>query len=82
MGLVIAALIVAIVISLIAAGKTSSRGCIYVTIPSVTGAEQINQCGDAARATCVSTSTPGAFAPVAARAVAAQCRKAGLPVGR
>jgi predicted acylesterase/phospholipase RssA len=81
-GLLTAALIVAIVISLIAAGKTSSHGCIYVTIPAVTGAEQISQCGDTARATCRSTSTPGAFAPEAARDVAAACRKAGLPVSR
>jgi predicted acylesterase/phospholipase RssA len=79
-GAVTAALIVAIAISLIAAGKTSSHGCIYVTIPAATGAEQINQCGATARATCLSTSTPGAFAPEAARAVAAECRKAGLPV--
>jgi predicted acylesterase/phospholipase RssA len=80
-GVLTAALIVAIVISLLAAGKTSGRGCIYVTIPAATGAEQINQCGEPARATCLSTSTPGAFAPEAARAVAAECRKAGLPVG-
>jgi hypothetical protein len=79
-GLLTAALIVAIVISLLAAGKTSSRGCIYVTIPAATGAEQINQCGDAARGTCLSTSTTGAFAPEAAQAVAVECRKAGLPV--
>jgi hypothetical protein len=79
-GALMAALIVVIVISLVAAGKTSSRGCIYVTIPAVTGAEQINQCGDTARATCLATSSPGAFVPVAAKAVAAECRKAGLPV--
>ena len=75
-------LIVAIVISLVAAGKTSSRGCIYVTIPAATGAEQINQCGDAARATCLSTSTPGAFAPQAAQSIAAECHKARLPTSR
>ena len=79
---VTAALIVAVVISLFTASQTSRHGCIYVTIPAATGAAQINECGEQARATCLSTSTPGAFAPQAAHSIAAECRKAGLPTSR
>jgi hypothetical protein len=77
----VAALVIALVISLSIGGPTSSNGCIYATIPAATGAEQIHRCGDDARATCLSVSRPGAFAPEAAQTVAAQCRRAGLPTG-
>jgi hypothetical protein len=77
---VLAVLIAALVISFSAGGPTSAHGCIYVTIPAATGAEQINQCGAAARSICSSVGTPGAFAKEAARSVATECRRAGLPV--
>lgn len=76
----VAALIIGVVIALSTAGHSSSRGCIYATIPGAVGAQQINQCGDAARSICASANVPGSFTPDAARAVAAECRKAGLPV--
>jgi hypothetical protein len=76
---VVVALVV--VISLATAGPTSSRGCIHATIPGPVGAEEIDQCGVQARDTCASVRAPGAFAPQAADSVAAECRKAGLPVG-
>lgn len=71
-----------LVISLVAAGPSSSHGCIYVTIPAATGAQEINQCGRAARETCASAMRPGSFTAQAAPVVATECRKAGLPVGR
>lgn len=77
---VVALLLIVLGISLLAAGPKSSKGCIYVTIPAATGAQQINQCGVQARSTCQSTSTPGAFTNSAAQSVIAACRKAGLPV--
>lgn len=80
---VTAAVIAAVVIiALATAGKSSSHGCIYATIPGVVGAEQISQCGATARYTCATVFRPGAYAPASARTIAAECRKAGLPVGR
>jgi hypothetical protein len=78
---VVAALAVVLVISFASSGPSSKAGCIYATIPAATGAEQIHECGGVARSTCASALTPGAFAARAAQAVAAECRKAGLPVG-
>ncbi len=77
----IAVLAVVLVISFASSGPSSKSGCIYATIPAATGAQQVHQCGAAARSTCASAKTPGAFTPQAAEAVAAECRKAGLPVG-
>lgn len=79
---VVAAVAVVLVISLATPGRTSAHGCIYATIPAATGAQEINRCGAAARAICASALGPGAFTPQAAPVIAAQCRKAGLPVGR
>jgi hypothetical protein len=76
-----AALVVILVIALSTGGQSSAHGCIYATIPAATGAQQISECGAQARSTCASAQTPGAFTPQAARAVSAECRKAGLPVG-
>lgn len=78
----VAAIAVAVVISLASAGKSSSHGCIYATIPGAVGAQQISQCGEQARFTCATVYQPGAYVPASARTIAAECRKAGLPVGR
>jgi hypothetical protein len=75
-----AALAVVLVISLSSGGQSSADGCIYLTLPAATGAEQISQCGAQARETCATAHAPGAFTAPAARAVSAECRKAGLPV--
>lgn len=75
-------LVVVLVVAIGSSGKSSAHGCIYVTIPAATGAQEISQCGAAARDTCGSARTPGAFSPQAADAVAGECRKAGLPVGQ
>ncbi len=77
---VVAAIAVAFIISLAVGGKSSANGCIHLTIPGVVGAQQIDRCGEAARSTCQSAETPGAFAPEAAKSIATECRKAGLPV--
>ena len=77
---VVAALAAALVISFVGSGPSSGHGCIYATIPGAVGAEQVHQCGAGARDTCRSVNTPGAYTPQAARTIATQCRKAGLPV--
>ena len=78
----VAALGVAVVIALSTAGRSSASGCIHVTIPAATGAQEINECGATARYTCASVLVPGAFTPEAAQTIATACRKARLPVGR
>lgn len=78
---VVAALAVALVISLLSAGPSSGHGCIYATIPGAVGAQQVHQCGATARATCGSVNAPGAYTRQAAQTIVAECRKAGLSVG-
>jgi hypothetical protein len=78
---VVAAVMVVLAISFGTAGPTSSDGCIYVTIPAATGAQQIHQCGTEARDTCGSARTRGAFTSDAAQSIVAACRKARIPVG-
>ena len=77
----IAVLAVVLVISFASSGPSSKSGCIYATIPAATGAQQVHECGAAARSTCESALTPGALTQQAAQAIATECRKAGLPVG-
>lgn len=78
----VAAIVIALAISFAAAGPSSGHGCIYATIPGVVGAVQVHECGAQAQSTCSSVFAPGAYAPGAARTIAAECRKAGLPVTR
>src|ERR1700760_1418403 len=78
---VVAALAVVLVISFVSSGPSSGHGCIYATIPGAVGAEQVHECGEIARATCHTLNAPGAYTPQAARTLATECRKAGLPVG-
>ena len=75
------ALAVVLVISLSSGGPSSSRGCIYATIPAATGAQQVSECGATARETCRTAYAPGAYTPQAASVIASECRKAGLSVG-
>jgi hypothetical protein len=75
-----AAVLVVLVISLGSAGRSSGHGCIYATIAGVLGAQEVYQCGADARATCASVAAPGAFGAQARQTIAAECRKAGLPV--
>jgi hypothetical protein len=77
----VAVIAAVLVISFASSGRSSKAGCIYATIPAATGAQQVSQCGAAARSTCSAAQTPGAFTAQAAKVIAAECRKAGLPVG-
>lgn len=78
----IVALLVAVLIAFAVGGPSSAHGCIHAVVPAATGAQEINQCGGAARATCGSLANSGNFTAAAARSVAVECRKAGLAVGR
>ena len=78
---VVAALAVVLVISFVSSGPSSGHGCIYATIPGAVGAEQVHECGATARETCETVNAPGAYTAQAAQTLAAECRKAGLPVG-
>jgi hypothetical protein len=77
----VAVLAVVLAVSLGTAGSSSAHGCIRATIPGPVGAQEINQCGAQARATCQSAAAPAAVTAPAARVVEQECRKAGLPVG-
>src|SRR5437660_12869793 len=77
---VVAAVILAVVISISTAGHSTGNGCIDVNIPFVTGGQEIYRCGSAARSTCASVGVPGGYAGEAGRSIAVECRKAGLPV--
>lgn len=78
---VVVALVLVLTISLATGGRSSAHGCIHATIAGDVGAQEIDQCGAGARSTCASALAPGAFTSQAARTIAEQCRKAGLPVG-
>ena len=77
----VAVIMVVVVVSLLSSSPSSSRGCIYVTIPAATGTDELYHCGQAARSICSSVNNPGAYTKQAAQTVASACRKAGLPVG-
>jgi len=77
----LAALALVLVVSLASAGPSSGHGCLHLTIPAATGAEDIDQCGAAARDTCATALAHGAFVGPAEREVVSNCRRAGLTVG-
>jgi hypothetical protein len=77
----VAAVIVAVGISLASAGHHSGHGCVDVTIPYSIGGQEFYKCGAAARQMCAQVGVPGGFTGGPARAVATECRKAGLPIG-
>ena len=78
----VAALAVILAVALGTEGRSSARGCIRATLPGPVGAQEIDQCGSQARATCESVAAPGAFQEQAVPVIEQQCRKAGLAVGR
>lgn len=73
---------IALVISFASGSKSSSNGCIHVTVQYVTGATQLDKCGREARSVCSSIGQPGGYAGALAEAIARECRKADLPVAR
>jgi hypothetical protein len=77
----VVAVIVGLVISLAAPGHHTGKGCIDYTLSYATGGENFYKCGPSARSTCAQAGMPGGLTGGAARVVATECRKAGLPVG-
>ncbi len=81
---VVAAVLVAIVISIGTAQHQTSAGCIDVKFPITIGGEDIYECGAQRQGAVLRASgDPGGVHRASpSGAVAAECRKAGLPVGR
>jgi hypothetical protein len=77
----VAAIVVAVVISVAAGNHSTGNGCVDVNVPYATGGQEIYRCGAAARVMCSVAGTPAGYNGATGRAVAAECRKAGLPVG-
>ncbi len=75
------ALAVVVVIAVTTSDQKSTQTCISVTAPSFIGAEQVSGCGARARAICASAANEGTYNQAFARAIAAECRKVGIPVG-
>lgn len=78
---VVAALLVAVAISLATGGHSSGHGCVDVTIAYSTGGQELYRCGAAAREMCKLAGTPAGYTGAPGETVAGECRKAGLPVG-
>jgi hypothetical protein len=78
---VVAAIAVALVISLATASPKSGHGCISVGLAYSTGGAEIYRCGSAARAMCDAVGQPGGPTGTTARSLTTECRKAGLPIG-
>jgi hypothetical protein len=81
LGLGVAGL-VALAISLLSVGHTSGNGCVDVTVAHVTGGTELYRCGAEARALCSSRGEAGGLNTALARALAVECRKAGLSIAR
>ncbi len=82
LGAVITAAVVAIaVVAITTKGHTSGNGCVDVVIPYAVGGQELYDCGAKARALCAGVDRPSGFGGTAGRAVATECRKAGLHVG-
>jgi hypothetical protein len=77
----VAILAVAVVLAVSSGSHITSKGCVDVTIPYSLGGQEIYECGARARSLCASVGSAGGFSGTAGGAVAAECRKAGLPVG-
>lgn len=75
-----AALAVAMVIAFTSSQRTSGHGCIDVSAATVIGGSELYRCGAAARELCTNPSRPGTEFLSFERALAAACRRAGLPV--
>jgi hypothetical protein len=78
---VVAALVVAVVISIGSSGHKTAGGCVDVKFPIAIGGQEIYECGAQARELCASAGASAGLSAVEDHAVAEQCRKAGLKVG-
>ncbi|HWE34331.1 MAG TPA: hypothetical protein VG410_12650 [Solirubrobacteraceae bacterium] len=75
------AVVIVAVIAITTKGHSSGNGCVDVVIAYAVGGQELYDCGAKARALCADVGTPSGFAGSAGRAVATECRKAGLRVG-
>jgi hypothetical protein len=75
------ALAVTLVISFASAGHSTGNGCVDVALPYSDGGAEVYRCGADARAFCVSAGKPGGLTGISGRALAGECRKAGISVG-
>jgi hypothetical protein len=71
---------VVLVISLATADRKSGHGCVSVSLGYSMGGNTFNRCGQAARDLCAGANRQG-LTGAAGRAVARECRKAGLAAG-
>jgi hypothetical protein len=78
---VVAALVVALVVSVSTSEHKTAGGCVDVKFPTTIGGAEIYKCGPQARVLCSSVSNRVRFTDIEGKAIAAECRKAGLPVG-
>ena len=76
-----AILVIGVIVSFAVPGQSSGHGCLHLTVPAATGAQEIDRCGAAARDICATVRAPGSFAPEAEQAIEANCRRAGLRIG-
>lgn len=77
----VVALTVAIVVSIGTAEHKTAGGCVDVKFPTTIGGAELYRCGAQARELCASVGSTARANDVEGKAIAAQCRKAGLPVG-
>jgi hypothetical protein len=78
---ILAVLALTLVISFASPSHKSGHGCISVGLAYSVGGAQIYRCGVSAREMCASVGRPGGSVGATARALATECRKAGLRVG-
>ncbi len=78
---VVAALTVAVVVSIGTSEHKTAGGCVDVKFPTTIGGAELYKCGTQAREMCSSVGQTQQLSDVEGRAIAVQCRKAGLPVG-
>jgi hypothetical protein len=78
---ILAALVVALVVSISTSEHKTAGGCVDVKFPTTIGGAEIYKCGQQARVLCSSVSNRATFTDIEGRAIAVECRKAGLPVG-
>ncbi|HWD65471.1 MAG TPA: hypothetical protein VG405_09875 [Solirubrobacteraceae bacterium] len=79
-GVLLAALVVALVISLGSHQRVSGHGCVDVSAATVIGGSELYRCGAGARTLCTGPGRAGREFVSFQRALASACRKAGLPV--
>jgi hypothetical protein len=80
LGVVVAALVVAVVIGFVQSSPKSGHGCVYVSVPSSMGAQPYSGCGAKARRICAQVGVSGGYSGSLARELIPACRKAGVPV--